>query len=118
MTEDSPTGNCPCCGRPIPLRATRGGMSVESDPWRVFWRGIEMAGVQPMQVRFLYSLIQRSEVAAASLEMFLGEESSHKGVIVHISHLRRLLRAHRVPARIDNIHGWGYRLRFTEEGGD
>lgn len=106
-------GHCPCCHRPIPLRGGRHGLTVESEPWRIFWRGLPVAPVRAMEARFLFALLQRGEVATGSLERLIGENSSARSIHVQVCRLRGRLRADRIPFEIQNIHGWGYRLKFT-----
>jgi hypothetical protein len=85
---------------------------VTSEPWRVFWQGDIIGPFSPMQSRFLYLLLSFGRVAHGVLEMHLEPDTRSEATKVHMSTLRSLLRAARIPAKINAIHGWGYELEI------
>jgi DNA-binding response OmpR family regulator len=104
--------HCPVCSRPMPQKAERNGLKVQSEPWRVYWQGRQMAGVRPMSARFLFLLLSFGEVTHGAMNMLLNEDTDPRSARAHIHDLRSMLRLSRVPAEVQSIHGWGYRLQW------
>jgi len=116
--SDDREGRCPCCDRPMPLRAEMHGLMVESEPWRVYWRGVAVfPSLQPMRIKYLYQMLRGGGRANyLTLIMLNGEGVNDEVMKVHVTHIRRWLRQHRLPFEIINNRAWGYELKFT--GGD
>lgn len=106
--------HCPTCGAPRRVTASRGPLTVRSQPYEAFWHGRKIA-MAPMRVRLLFPLVQFGEVASSALDMLLSEGASVKALHVHMSWLRKAFQREHIPATITNIPGWGYRLDVKTE---
>ncbi|BAK66901.1 hypothetical protein SLG_22260 [Sphingobium sp. SYK-6] len=96
----------------MPLKVQRGRLMVMSEPWRTFWDGREIPLFGRMESRYLSLLLRFGEVGLGAFEMLLGEDTSARAVPVHMSRLRKALIGK--PVKIENIHGWGYRLKMED----
>ena len=102
---------CLECGQDIPRSSQWNGLHI-SESGQVSWQGMKVQ-VSPTQAKMLFVLARRGEATRFSLEM-TSKSDGGKVVDVQICNLRKKLRAAGIPVRIQNIHGFGYRLELIE----
>ena len=103
---------CPYCGAVEPERAERYGLIVQTEPPEVFWRGIRVNGIRPMEARLLMLLVRRGKVSNLALIMLLSPSATSQTLKVHISRIRERLK--HTAVAVQSIRGWGYELVSTD----
>ena len=112
---------CPCCDQPMPedmrdKSVERRGLMVHEKSRTVYWRGVAMRDLPPVQTRFLWLLmIRRGRISSGAFDLLLKETAGDKARMVHMCRLRKWLAEHGMPFQIINHWGFGYELIETED---
>ncbi len=104
---------CHHCGQDMPSKHGWRGLMVTS-LGDVFWRGTKKFHLTNVQTRLLTMLVGRGEATHMALEMAIAG-TSNSLMSVHMTNIRRKLRAANVPVRILPVHGHGYRLEVADD---
>ena len=96
---------CGECGRETPERYSRGPLTVETEPLRIFCRGMPLR-LPPMRTRLLAALIETGKASHLRLDIAADTESAGS-VTVEMCRLRKSLPT---GIAIEAIPGWGYEL--------
>ena len=95
---------CERCSEQVPVVASRGSLTVRSEPWYVTWNG-QQVRMRPEQAEALFALVRRRHGAG-----FFELGPSVASARWRVWKLRKSLTG--LPLEIESIPEWGYRLQF------
>ena len=103
---------CGECGRETPERYSRGPLTVETEPLRIYHKGLPL-DLPPMQARMLAALVETGKASFLRLDIAADTESDGS-VKVEMCRLRQ-----RLPTGVEirAVRGWGYEV-MVEDGAE
>jgi DNA-binding response OmpR family regulator len=94
--------------------AQRERLAVTMDPPALFWDGRREPAFTATMCRILTPLVRFGRVSYFALACLIGEDSDLNLLKVHVTRIRKAIRAAGLPLAIECEWGWGYRLVIVD----